>query len=313
MKTRNLIVPLGGIVLSAMVSLYAAPVSASDVSISQESNLASGIGTCLKAEGSRDGANVVSGKCPSESSELTWVRNGNMIVHQGSGKCLDVSRKDGNVLLWSCHGGKNQQWSVDGYGLKNDSSNKCLDIARSSKKDGANVMTWACSGNANQAWQAFEEFQTITFPENLDPRRKKEEIVYLPNAYGSQSVHIDCLVSGADDEETSNRIDVSWYNSADKKVGGIYKNGISTCHGANDKWTIGKSEEAAYVIVSTNGDNGYLMDQVLMYRDGELVRTHGGNDSRGWCLSTDNNDHNRGNFKGHSVDSKCPSQRRFNY
>ena len=135
----------------------------------------------------------------------------------------------------------------------------------------------------------------------------------LPNAYGKQTVSIDCLVSGADDEETGNRITVRWYAADGRKIGGTYRDGISTCHGANDKWTLKNSEEAAYITVNTNGSDGYLMDQILLYRDGKLVRTHGGNDSRGWCLSTDNTDHNKGNFYGHSVDSKCPPTRRFNY
>ena len=135
----------------------------------------------------------------------------------------------------------------------------------------------------------------------------------LPNAYGRQTVSIDCLVSGADDEETSNRITVRWYAADGRDIGGTYRDGIRTCHGANDKWTLKNSEEAAYITVNTNGSDGYLMDQILLYRDGKLVRTHGGNDSRGWCLSTDNTDHNKGNFYGHSVDSKCPPTRRFNY
>ena len=127
------------------------------------------------------------------------------------------------------------------------------------------------------------------------------------------AIRIDCLVSGADDEETSNRITVDWYSSDGRHLGGKFRNGISTCHGANDEWSIELIEPASYVTVSTNGSDGYLMDQIEMYIGEEEVKTHGGNDSRGWCLSTDNNDHNTGNFYGHSVDSQCPPKRRFNY
>ena len=133
------------------------------------------------------------------------------------------------------------------------------------------------------------------------------------NAKLEYEVRIDCLVSGADDEETSNRITVAWYSSDDRHLGTRYRNGISTCHGANDKWRIELEEPASYITVTTNGSDGYLMDQIEMYVGGEEVREHGGNDSRGWCLSTDNNDHNTGNFYGHSVDSKCPPTRRFDY
>lgn len=108
------------------------------------------------------------------------------------------------------------------------------------------------------------------------------------------SVGIDCLVSGADDEETSNRITVRWYSADGRDLGAKHRNGISTCHGANDTWSIELNEPAAYVTVSTNGSDGYLMDQIEMFVGDEEVREHGGNDSRGWCLSTDNGDHNRG-------------------
>lgn len=133
------------------------------------------------------------------------------------------------------------------------------------------------------------------------------------NSKLNYSVRIDCLVSGADDEETSNRISVAWYSGDGRVLGGQYKNGISTCHGANDEWAVELNEPAAYIKVSTNGSDGYLMDQIEMYIGDEEVREHGNNDDRGWCLSTDNGDHNRGNFYGHSVDSKCPPTRRFDY
>ena len=29
----------------------------------------------------------------------------------GSGRCLDVDQANGNVIIWDCHGGSNQQWA----------------------------------------------------------------------------------------------------------------------------------------------------------------------------------------------------------
>ena len=303
MKKSNQMVLLNSMLLFATASLCAVPAHASDISVTHESYLASGIGTCLKASGSL----VVSGACPLEES---WRRSGDRIVHKSSGKCIDLGSQDSKPVLAACNDEKSQKWLVDVYGLKNVKNGNCLDIARSDTTEGAKVITWGCSGAANQAWQAFKEVSRTVFAENYYAKKKP---VILPNIYARQSVHIDCLVSGADDEETGNRITVTWFDSNDKKVGRLYRDGISTCHGANDKWTLERAEEAAYVIVSTNGDDGYLMDQVLMYREGKAVRTHGKNDSRGWCLSTDNTDHNKGNFNGHSVDSQCPKQRRFSY
>lgn len=81
--------------------------------------------------------------------------------------CLDVSadasQHDGrglNVIVWrQCHGGSNQEWSLESgtLGVSVDGKRYCLDVDLRSKigndGQGRNVMAWhECHGNANQRW-----------------------------------------------------------------------------------------------------------------------------------------------------------------
>lgn len=77
----------------------------------------------------------------------------------GTGLCLDVARsemgkKGGRVLAWECHGGENQQWTIQGKrGAIRSSTGMCLDASRSNMhKNGAKVMIWDCHGGPNQNW-----------------------------------------------------------------------------------------------------------------------------------------------------------------
>jgi glucosylceramidase len=57
------------------------------------------------------------------------------------------------VILWSCHGGANQQWQYTaGRDLVNANSGKCLDITGVNAADGARLQVWSCAGGANQKW-----------------------------------------------------------------------------------------------------------------------------------------------------------------
>ena len=73
------------------------------------------------------------------------------------GKCLDVHggkiNTDGrNVILWKCHGKKNQKWSFTRKGAIKVSGGKCLDVKGGKNKDGANIVIWKCHGGKNQQW-----------------------------------------------------------------------------------------------------------------------------------------------------------------
>jgi len=69
------------------------------------------------------------------------------------GKCADVARAstaDGSkILLWTCHGGKNQRWTHHEDGTVR-AMGKCLD-ARSTTNGTAGVL-WTCNGSGGQKW-----------------------------------------------------------------------------------------------------------------------------------------------------------------
>jgi type 1 glutamine amidotransferase len=73
-----------------------------------------------------------------------------------AGKCADVSGSgsaDGTkVQLWTCHGGANQQWTVNGNTLR--SLGKCLTVAGSATANGSAVQLSTCSGATGQSWTA---------------------------------------------------------------------------------------------------------------------------------------------------------------
>jgi len=63
-------------------------------------------------------------------------------------KCLDYNVGNNNVYMHPCHGGKNQQWSLNGQLLKTKYDNKCLDYNFS----GTNIYMHSCHSGDNQKW-----------------------------------------------------------------------------------------------------------------------------------------------------------------
>jgi hypothetical protein len=85
-----------------------------------------------------------------------------MIKSAHTGKCLDIaggSKKNGaNVIMWKCHGKKNQRWTVSKDGLIRSALNgKCLDLAVrkgvKNAKNGTNVNMYDCHRGKNQVWK----------------------------------------------------------------------------------------------------------------------------------------------------------------
>jgi hypothetical protein len=76
---------------------------------------------------------------------------------QANGKCLDVYRdrhvNKSLVELWTCTGGKNQQWVAGpGNTLMNPVSRKCLDDPKFNVTDGTQLELFTCNGGRNQQW-----------------------------------------------------------------------------------------------------------------------------------------------------------------
>ncbi|MGN9908791.1 ThuA domain-containing protein [Phytohabitans sp. LJ34] len=71
-----------------------------------------------------------------------------------SGKCVDVSGSgsaDGTkIQLWSCHGGTNQRWTVNGNTLR--AFDKCMGVAGGGTANGGLVQLSTCNGSGGQNW-----------------------------------------------------------------------------------------------------------------------------------------------------------------
>ncbi|MEP3048867.1 MAG: ricin-type beta-trefoil lectin domain protein [Roseibium sp.] len=67
-------------------------------------------------------------------------------------KCLDVKGETGpEVITWTCHNRRNQQWVVRNNKLISRKPNgQCLDVKRASDKSGADLIVWNCHSRSNQ-------------------------------------------------------------------------------------------------------------------------------------------------------------------
>lgn len=83
----------------------------------------------------------------------------NEIVGQGSNRCLDVAGgvvdNGTRTITWDCHGGPNQQWTVNADGtIRSVASGRCLEVQGGTAvvANGSKVGIWDCWGGANQKW-----------------------------------------------------------------------------------------------------------------------------------------------------------------
>lgn len=86
------------------------------------------------------------------------------LVNPSSGKCLDILKSaypqnEAQAELYTCNGGDNQEWSLQGKALVNTASGMCLDINNhngvqpSEIKDETKVELYTCNGLWNQQWE----------------------------------------------------------------------------------------------------------------------------------------------------------------
>ncbi|MGA0395150.1 MAG: ricin-type beta-trefoil lectin domain protein, partial [Rhodospirillales bacterium] len=63
-----------------------------------------------------------------------------------------INQDGRNVIIWKCHGGKNQKWWFTRKGEIKVTGGKCLDVKGGQNKNGANIIIWKCHGGKNQQW-----------------------------------------------------------------------------------------------------------------------------------------------------------------
>jgi C1A family cysteine protease len=131
------------------------------------------------------------------------------------------------------------------------------------------------------------------------------------NTTNTYKVVLDACHNKIEHEGTKNRITVDFY-AGSKKVTSQSKNGVAPCVGSGAEYSIKTTEKITRVVVSTNGDDGFFIDEAYLYINNSLARKFDKDDGQGWCLSTDPTDASR-SWKGYAKDNRCYSQVEFKY
>jgi hypothetical protein len=71
--------------------------------------------------------------------------------------CFDANAKGTSpgtkVIIWSCNGQQNQQWTVHADGtITGNQSGLCLDATGAGTANGTPLELWTCNGGSNQKW-----------------------------------------------------------------------------------------------------------------------------------------------------------------
>jgi hypothetical protein len=129
---------------------------------------------CLRAAGTTNGSAIVIDACTgakNEQWELVPSATGlsGIVRSVESGLALDVAggnTADGTpILLWSPHGGTNQQWTVTSPlqgELHGVGSGRCLDVKADNTANGTPVQIYDCNGGAAQAWTYNDSARTLS-------------------------------------------------------------------------------------------------------------------------------------------------------
>ena len=130
------------------------------------------------------------------------------------------------------------------------------------------------------------------------------------------SVGIDCQVDDISNEGTSGTITATFYDKTGMQIGtgsvSDIADGLLGCARIRDIEIAAKTRgDAETVKISTNSSDAFMVDQIKLYREGELVRTYGANNDKGWCLSTEASDGNV-NWK-YAADGVCVDWHMWSY
>lgn len=74
------------------------------------------------------------------------------------GLCVDVegdARQGAGAILFRCHGGSNQRFSLGRGGELRVGGNLCLDVEGGNGADGTRLIAWRCNGQSNQRWNFY--------------------------------------------------------------------------------------------------------------------------------------------------------------
>lgn len=176
-------------------------------------------------------------------------------------------------------------------------------------KHGANnVQGWCFSTDPEDAhgeWEGYvvspgcQPFHSFDFPSH--PLDKME-----------YKVDIDACHSDLENEGTNNKITMKFY-AGSNLVETVSKNGINqNCNWSDARFSIETNQDLTHITVETNGDDGFYIDEIRLYKKYSLAKHYGRDDKSGWCLSTDPADAH-GSWKNNVSSSGCQRIFRFDY
>ncbi|NNE99409.1 MAG: hypothetical protein HKN25_10360, partial [Pyrinomonadaceae bacterium] len=180
---------------------------------------------------------------------------------------------------------------------------------RQIKRGGTNnARGWCLSTDPNDAgglWRPFVSGRCrtrIRFPITSVP---------TPPTTGNQvyRVTVDCYHSKIRFTDTTNRITVAFLDAGRNVIRRVSKSGIRNCSGSEAAFSIRTNRRVRYIEFSTNGNDGFFIDEWRLFLDGRQIQHLGVDDGRGWCLSTDPGDAG-GPWSGF-VTGGCKSRLRF--
>ena len=124
-------------------------------------------------------------------------------------------------------------------------------------------------------------------------------------------VKIDACHSELDNTGTKNRVTVQFW-AGQSLIKSMYRNGVSeNCSSPDQLFSISTKQKITHVIITTNGSDAFYIDEIYLYKGGDLMNRHGRDDGRGWCISQDSKDAKSWGNK--RVDNKCYSKMKFDY
>lgn len=126
-------------------------------------------------------------------------------------------------------------------------------------------------------------------------------------------VEIDACHSELDHTDTGDRITVQFWSGPDR-IASKYMDGVrDVCKiwSTNATFSIETNRKITHVIVKTDGEDAFYIDEIYLYHGGELKQHHGRDDGGGWCLSKQAGD-SSGDWKAYTAGS-CVARKTFEY
>jgi len=194
-----------------------------------------------------DGTRTELQPCDGRSSQQFTVVPSDGTIRIGSNFCLDASDDravNGDpIIVWTCHGGRNQKWRTTDASEIRGLGNMCVDVSDALAKDGQPIILWKCHGESNQKWDVV----TTTSP---DPTPTPAPVSSVGVTLGKTSLAVgDTTRATATLKDSSGTVltgqTVSWSSSA-PTVASVTAAGLVTALAAG----------TANIVATADGKNG---------------------------------------------------------